>query len=139
MERTLHNLDYIKKRKGRHGPFEITQLLNSFLGAFIHPKEAWIKRLPIGPPPESWPAIPTDQGCEEPTGCRDLVRLVRNGMAHGNYDLLPDRMNPSEIGGVRLWNINKAGERTWGTELTIVQVEALLRAFTSTMLELDRG
>lgn len=138
MERTQENLDFVQKHKTVKGPYEVTQLVNSFLGAFVHPKEAWIDRIPETPPPSDWPAIPTDAGYAAPKHCRDLVRLIRNGMAHGNFDLLPDAGDPDEIGGLRIWNNNpKTCSKTWGTELAIADVEKLLRAFIKLMIAID--
>ena len=39
MERTMFNLNFIKDHKQEDGPWEITQLVNSFLGALAHPWE----------------------------------------------------------------------------------------------------
>lgn len=40
MRRTMANLDFIEKNAQPDGPFEVTQLINSFLGALAHPWEA---------------------------------------------------------------------------------------------------
>ena len=33
MRRTMHNLKFVEARAGADGPYEVTQLVNSFLGA----------------------------------------------------------------------------------------------------------
>jgi hypothetical protein len=39
MRRTMANLEFVEEHKSDIGPFEVTQLLNSFLGALAHPWE----------------------------------------------------------------------------------------------------
>lgn len=41
MRRTMHNLRFIEAHHGPRGPYEVTQLLNSFLGALAHPWEQY--------------------------------------------------------------------------------------------------
>ena len=41
MRRTMHNLEFVEARAGLDGPYEVTQLINSFLGALAHPWEAY--------------------------------------------------------------------------------------------------
>jgi hypothetical protein len=61
-----------------------------------------------------------------------LMRVLRNGFAHGNF-----RFNPGadgEIESVHVWNVipsNRrcAGEKTWGTTFTIPQLRRLLESF----------
>jgi hypothetical protein len=45
MHRTMHNLKFIEAQKTPHGPYEVTQLLNSFLGALAHPWEIYQSEL----------------------------------------------------------------------------------------------
>jgi hypothetical protein len=37
MRRTMQNLKFVEGHRGANGPYEVTQLLNSFLGALAHP------------------------------------------------------------------------------------------------------
>jgi hypothetical protein len=39
MKRTMFNLRFVEEHKARNGPYEVTQLINSFLGAMAHPWE----------------------------------------------------------------------------------------------------
>ena len=39
IRRTMFNLRFVEKHAGQDGPYEVTQLLNSFLGALAHPWE----------------------------------------------------------------------------------------------------
>jgi len=39
MNRTIYNLHFIEDEAKNEGPYEVTQLVNSFLGALAHPWE----------------------------------------------------------------------------------------------------
>ena len=39
MRRTMMNLAFLERHSAEDGPFEVTQLINSFLGALAHPWE----------------------------------------------------------------------------------------------------
>jgi hypothetical protein len=41
MRRTMQNLQFVEAHKGPNGPYEVTQLLNSFLGALAHSWEKY--------------------------------------------------------------------------------------------------
>jgi hypothetical protein len=41
MRRTMQNLQFVETHKDPNGPYEVTQLLNSFLGALAHPWEKY--------------------------------------------------------------------------------------------------
>ena len=43
MRRTMFNLRFIEEHQEQNGPFEVTQLVNSFLGALAHPWEHFRK------------------------------------------------------------------------------------------------
>jgi hypothetical protein len=69
MQWTMMNLEFIEAqpRDPRTGPFEVTQLVNSFLGALAHP---WIRRLPrsAGAGPAGVTGVTTGtriRGCDE--------------------------------------------------------------------------
>jgi len=131
MRRTMVNLKYIEDGKTEDGPYEVTQLVNSFLGALAHPWEKFrqnLKLLSIAEAEdEGWPHIvkgsPNDQ---DPENLGELIRLIRNGLAHGNIEFLPDENN--EIRAVRIWNLRN-GQRTWCTELTVANMRTFLKCF----------
>jgi len=41
MRRTMQNLEFVEIHAGANGPYEVTQLINSFLGALAHPWEKY--------------------------------------------------------------------------------------------------
>jgi hypothetical protein len=45
MRRTMFNLRYIEESSADFGPYEVTQLVNSFMGAFAHPWERFKNEL----------------------------------------------------------------------------------------------
>jgi hypothetical protein len=78
MRRTMANLAFIEQRASTDGPFEVTQLINSFLGALAHPWETLWKELNSisisDAERQGWPIPraerPTDQA---PTSLGDLI------------------------------------------------------------------
>jgi hypothetical protein len=136
MQRTMHNLAHFEAEAGPRGPFEVTQFVNSFLGAMVHPWEklkAGLGRIPVSQAiAHGWPDLATEEADDQdPCDLGDLVRPVRNGLAHGNIEFVPDAN--SEIGAIRVWNIDpRTGRCTWGTVVTV----AAMRCFLSRFVEL---
>jgi hypothetical protein len=142
MRRTMANLVFVGEHAGPSGPYEVTQLMNSFIGALAHPWEAMrdeLMALPVSEAAESgWPSTPTERpGDQEPSSLGDLVRLMRNGFAHGNIEFLPG--STGDIRAIRLWNNNKAGRRTWGTIVTVDDARVFLRCFVDLIEERHRN
>ena len=144
--RTVHDLREERRLEGadvdKTGPVEVTQLVNSFLGALAHPWEALFKDRE----PERFPELArlsrhlegarTTPG-EEP----DLIEqlgYVRNAFAHGNVEFLRDPAcdgDGCDIAGVRLWNCRGRPGRqrkTWEIRLDIGGLFALLEDFSET-------
>lgn len=143
IERTLANLKFIDDRKNRElGPYEFTQLINSFLLAFIHPKKYWITDFPENPlPAEGWniKSIPVrgHEGCV-PKTTRDLVVNIRHALAHGNFKILTTGEGPSaDIDFVELWNTPHEDSETviWRTSpVSVDDLAGLLRIVAKEML-----
>ncbi len=139
MHRTKDNLDYIWRRKDERGVWEVTQLVNSFLGALAHPWEQWqhepqLKLSLADAQAQGWPTVEKDDPRDEdPQNLRDLLRLVRNAMAHGNVEFLNDGNN--EIRAVRFWN-EDGGWRTWGATLDVPTLRQFLDCFIQLAAEL---
>jgi len=133
MERSMENLRFIEKHKMNNGPYEVTQLVNTFLGALAHPweelKAEFGKKSVKDAEKEGWPKVerelPTDV---EPKNLGDLIRLMRNAMAHGGITLLPD--GDCEIEEIQFANVDpRSGNRTWSTKLTIRDASVFLDKF----------
>ena len=133
MRRTMFNLRLIDDQATKNGPYEVTQLVNSFLGALAHPWELFKKELESitlsDAINQGWPEIVKERTTDcNPKNLGDLLRFMRNGIAHGNLVFLPDADN--EIHAIQLWNFDrKINRRTWGTILTIDVMRQLLDRF----------
>lgn len=141
MRRTMHNLKFVKDRASATGPYEVTQLLNSFLGALAHPWEKYRPDLMaislIAAQADGWPNIrkelPTDI---DPSSLGKLVGLMRNAIAHGNIEFVPD--DKGQICKLRLWNIPPGKQRNWGTVITVDDMETFLMCFVKLAEALDK-
>jgi hypothetical protein len=122
MRRTMVNLRFIEAHQASDGPYEVTQLINSFLGALAHPWERYrtdLQRLPLAEAGRlGWPEMEKELTEDvDPNSLGDLLRLVRNAFAHGNIEFIPD--SSGDIQQIRFWNNNRSGRRTWGAVLTV--------------------
>ncbi len=133
MRRSMVNLRFVEAQAGPHGPYEVTQLINTFLGALAHPFEAMrndLMELKISEAAAlGWPPIIKERSSDKDAcSLGDLVRLMRNGMAHGNINFLSD--GKGQICAIRIWN-NRLGTRvrTWGAIVTIPDMRSLLELF----------
>src|SRR5438876_2348403 len=89
MRRTMENLAFVEAHADPNGPFEVTQLVNSFLGALAHPWEKFTAELGkvsiAQAEADGWPRLTKEYATDrDPRDLGELLRLVRNGMAHGN-------------------------------------------------------
>jgi HEPN pEK499 p136 len=132
MERTKANHEFIRheQSRGQH-VYEVTQLLNSFLGAFAHPWEEWKKELSKVSLEEAmargWPEVePDDPRDDPPRNLGDLLRLIRNGLMHGNVRFIPDEN--SDIRELQVWN-QRGRYRTWGATLDVETLRRFLDCF----------
>ena len=120
------------------GPFEVTQLLNTFLGALIHPwedlKSRGVRDLDIDLRQARRLDFPMPQDNrttgKTPKTYKDLLRLIRNAFAHGNCEVKVDKHNV--INEVKIWNeCQSCNQPTWETTLTIDELCAFVNFFAS--------
>jgi HEPN pEK499 p136 len=138
MRRTMQNLKFVEAHAGTDGPYEVTQLINSFLGALAHPWERYRHDLSTMPLADAyiagWPAIAKEwQSDREPDSFGDLVRYMRNALSHGNVEFLPGAS--ADISALRLWNIDR-GRRTWGAVVRVADMRSFLLRFVAVAEEL---
>lgn len=139
MRRTMANLAFIERHADKDGPFEVTQLINSFLGALAHPWETLRAELPNMPLAEAraagWP-VPEQQGGRgpPPQSLGALLRLLRNGIAHGNLSYLPDVRG--QIQAIRIENYNQ-DRLTWRGVISVQEMRVLLHKFVMLVEEVD--
>jgi len=130
----MRNLEFIQAHATVKGPYDTTQLINSFLGAFVHVKERFDNLIPQVPyPPPNWPDIKTNANYKSPANLRQFVRFVRNGISHGNVEIL----GQGKISGVRIWNTNSK-VRNWEADISEDDLGKLLRAFVTIMTPILR-
>jgi hypothetical protein len=136
MLRTIRNLEFIEAHATVKGPYDTTQLINSFLGAFVHVKERFDQRVPtVAFPPPGWPPIQTNAPHARPQTLRQFVRLVRNGISHGNVEIRGGR----RIDGIRIWNTApRSRVRNWEADISEAELRQLLFAFVKLMTPILR-
>ena len=109
-------------------------MINSFLGALAHPWEQLKTDLDSFSMEEAiaqgWPKLSKERSSDrEPVTLGDLIRLLRNGIAHGNIDFHPD--GKGRIAALRIMNNNQQGLRTWGTIVTPADMRQFLQQFVA--------
>jgi hypothetical protein len=139
MLRTMENLRFIEEHATGKGPYEVTQLVNSFLSALAHPWEEYKQELNSMALEHAisngWPKLKKERATDiDPSSLGDLLRLVRNSLAHGDIEYLGK--SSSEITHLRFWNNNKRGKRTWGVIASITDMRMLLESFAKLAEEL---
>ena len=142
MHRSMANLAFVEEHASQTGPYEVTQLVNTFLGALAHPFEAMrhdLMALAVSDAATlGWPSIRKERPSDtDPSSLVDLIRLMRNSMAHGNIEFLAD--GKGQIHALRLWNTNpRTQARTWGAMVTIADMRQFLEGFVSLIEERHR-
>src|SRR5579871_6775096 len=141
MRRTMANLEFIEQRAKPDGPFEVTQLINSFLGALAHPWEMLRNELNVTlieqAERQGWPIPRAEQTTDQaPTTLGDLIRLMRNGIAHGNISFLAGGQD--QIAALRVENRNRQGRRTWGVIITPALMRRFLERFVALVEEIEK-
>lgn len=141
MRRTLLNLRFIEERAAADGPYEVTQLVNSFLCALAHPWERLQTELMAMPLSEAerrgWPKIEKERSTDQdPNSLGDLIRLVRNSFAHGNVEFQSGQ--DGDVRGIRFWNLRQ-GRRTWGASLGTTELRRFLECFVGLADELHQS
>jgi len=141
--RTRANLEFIDAAQARGETiFEVTQLANSLLGLLVFPREHYMKRIPNTPlsdlVEQGWPDIKITHGRLKEETLKQLMRMLRNSIAHCNVEFVPGL--DMQITGVRLWNTvwDKAAEcnrKTWQAELSIADLRAIAFKFVELIEE----
>ena len=129
--RTRANLKYIETaEKNGEGVFEVTQLANSMLGLLVFPREHYMESIPKTPLDEltalGWPAVEVIRGSLPEDNLQELMRMLRNGIAHCNVEFLGTGI---DIRGLRIWNKNKNSVVTWEAELSITDLRKIALKF----------
>ena len=121
-KRTQKNLKVIDDIKANHiddsksiGPkvFEDTHLVNSCLGLLVFPRKGCLKNIPkeLDLTSEGWPSYLADDGFKSPSNIQQLIRHLRNGIAHRNLKFDSDK--DYNIKSIRIWDKCPKWQVTW--------------------------
>jgi len=137
-ERTRANLRAIEQRKAEgHEAYEVTQLVNSMLGLLVFPQQRYVDKIPHTSLEEleqqGWPIPSVREGFQQVENLNQLVRHLRNAIAHFNVDFIGDGKN--EVKFLHVWNTNPRGLRTWEAELSVSDLQGIAERFIELLLE----
>jgi len=116
--RTRANLEFIENsRKLGEEVFEVTQLANSLLGLLVFPREHYMGSIPDTPLPElveqGWPEVRITHGQLPENTLKELMRMLRNSIAHCNVEfLVGDELDFPTIRGRGKWRVFYPVRRT---------------------------
>lgn len=148
IRRTKKNLDAIDKlhSNGDQAVYEVTQIVNSCLAVIVHLHDSKSPKTPetskpsisdlidknkfdLPPDPNhGWPDLtPTDDSVVTPLKWTEQLRLLRNGIAHGNITFHAEKSG-KEITHIEIWNnLNGSnGEKTWGTKISVADMRKMI-------------
>jgi hypothetical protein len=134
MRRTMVNYEFIKDRCADDGPYEATQLINSFLGALAHPWQRLaesdnldLRKLSLDDARRrGWPVFERERPCDfQPRSYFEMLTWTRHAFAHGNLDFWSAEGNIVEL---RFWNM-RGRDRIWGTRVSVTTLERFLYVF----------
>ena len=140
-ERTGKNLHMIEQlqAEGREA-YEVTQLVNSMLGLLVFPQQQYVNRIPETPLEElkrdGWPVPKCRIGPDQVQNLNQLIRYLRNAIAHFNIEFIGDNRNQLEL--LKVWN-NRGGVKTWEAELTVSDLRGIAKRFIELLLSKERA
>ncbi len=136
-KRTRKNLRFIEQAQAEGVEvYEVTQLVNSLLGLLVFPKERYYNRIPelsLQELKESgWPEIQVTGDFKKHKDLRELMRFLRNSIAHCNIEFLADHYY--KLHGLRVWN-ESGGVKNWEAELSFEDLRLIVDKFTVLILK----
>ncbi|MBS1723479.1 MAG: hypothetical protein JSS66_11055 [Armatimonadetes bacterium] len=88
IERSMFNLTFIEQRADdQNGPYDVTQLINTLLLVLVVPNATWLNKVDETPISQvsGFEGIRVVKG---DTTLRQVLRRVRNGVAHGSFKFI---------------------------------------------------
>ena len=133
--RTKRNLEYIESKSHDNYDlevYEVTQLINSMLGLLVFPQQKFFDDLPeisLGElVDKGWPKINTTKGKLKEDNLQQLLRYLRNGIAHFNVRFTANTSN--KLTGVSIWNIPQGKKmQDWEAELSLDDLRNIVYRF----------
>ncbi|MBV1830376.1 hypothetical protein HNW77_06860 [Komagataeibacter sp. AV436] len=129
IRRSIINLEFIEANYETRALYEVTQLVNTFLGALIHPFErsskgkqfiAYFTHKPV--PINVFYKIEV----KEDFSYYDFLKCIRHALAHGNIRYNPD--NFKRIQSVDFWN-KEDNKKTFRCTISLNDMKHLLLDF----------
>jgi hypothetical protein len=142
--RTRLNLELVEAsaRNGKGEAYEVTQLVNSMLGLLVFPKEQYFHQIPKTPlkrlAQDGWPVPRSSGELPDASNLRELVRYMRNAVAHFNVEFQADQKQ--QITGLRLWNSRNGryGPKSWEAVLSVADLREITMRFID-LIEKSHG
>ena len=137
-EANLQTIRRLAREAGATPAFEVTQLVNSMLGLLVFPQQRYIDRIPEIPIAElaskGWPIPEVVGDYPQAPNLRQLVRMLRNAIAHCNLKFVPGVGN--EIESLTVWNTEpRTGKVTWKARLTVENLDQITSKFVTLLLD----
>lgn len=138
IKRTKENLSFIEEQaeKNETPVYEVTQLINSMLGLLVFPHERFRGGIPPIPLQEleakGWLVPHVEGEFPQVENLLELIRYLRNAVAHTNLEFISDGHS---LTGVRLWNLDRKGEKTWQVRMTTAELRSLVLNFADLLLQ----
>ncbi|MBI4963386.1 MAG: hypothetical protein HY913_08915 [Desulfomonile tiedjei] len=135
-KRTLGNMRVIDelKEQGRE-VYEVTQLVNSTLGLLVFPQQEYVKRIPNTPldqlTRDGWPVPKVGKGFDQVQDLNQLIRYLRNAIAHFNIEFIGDGQDQLHL--LRVWNVWR-GKKTWEAELSVTDLRGIAERFIELLM-----
>jgi len=135
-QRTLKNLQAIERlRSEGQDVYEITQLVNSTLGILVFPQQRYIDQIPNTPlkqlKQQGWPIPKVRPGLQQVEDLNQLIRYLRNAIAHFNIEFIGDGQNRLHM--LRVWNMSR-GNKIWEAELSFDDLRGIAERFIELLL-----
>ena len=139
--RTNKNLEYIEEKKENGDEvYEVTQLVNSFLGLIVFPKEKALDQIRRISDDQHIIQIITSciiensyQGRRREINLTNLIYHIRNAIAHGGVEFFHDESN--EIHSISFYDYIKNKRGTIREKFYIVMDISQIRAFVKLFSE----
>jgi HEPN pEK499 p136 len=110
--------------------------VNSTLGLLVFPQQEFVDRIPETPLSElerdGWPMPKVRRGADRVNNLNQLIRYLRNAIAHFNIEFVGDGRN--QVSVLRVWNETPNGVKTWEAELSVTDLRGITERFIRLLL-----
>lgn len=131
--------DYFKDKENSNEKYEVTLLINAFVGLLILPQQEWFKHLPKDPISEDiWGINQTHItfiNSFETKSIKSVATHLRNSVAHYNFTVFENRQN--EISEIKFLDYNEKENinRTFEATIPVKNLRKFLNYFSEIMIE----